>query len=149
MEVRPKLKCKVMHIGNNVIHQNHSSFFELNDKTLPIENTHLERDLGVMLQNNLKWEEHISSSISKANFVLGRIRNCFRDWDSRTFKTLYTSYVRPILENGSVAWLPFRKQDIRRLEKVQRRATKLVPVLQNKSYEERLQILGITSLEVR
>ncbi|CAF0917391.1 unnamed protein product [Brachionus calyciflorus] len=96
------VKCKVMHIGNNVIHQNHS-----------------------------------------------RIRNCFRDWDSRTFKTLYTSYVRPILEYGSVAWSPFRKQEIRRLEKVQRRATKLVPVLQNKSYEERLKILGITSLEER
>ncbi|CAF1076571.1 unnamed protein product, partial [Brachionus calyciflorus] len=102
-----------------------------------------------MLQNNLKWEEHISTSISKSNFVLGCIKNCFRDWDTRTFKIVHTSYVRPLLEYGSVAWSPFRKQDIRRLEKVQRRATKLVPVLQNKRYEERLRILGITSLEER
>jgi len=41
------------------------------------------------------------------------------------------------------------RKDVDCLEKVQRRATKLFGGLKDKSYEERLRILGITSLEER
>ena len=103
----------------------------------------------MILQDNLKWEEHISSTVLKANIILGKIRNSFKNLDMRTLKVLYTAYVRPILEYGSVAWSPFRKHDIGRIEKVQRRATKLVPCLKNKRYDERLKLLDLTGLEER
>ena len=57
--------------------------------------------------------------------------------------------MRPILECGSGAWCPFRKQDIKRLDKVKRLETKLVTAIRNKSYIDRLMLLGLTSLEER
>ena len=138
-----------MHLGNVKIHQDHMYTFEIDDVAYILENIKSERDLGVQLQDNLKWNNQISTSVLKANFVLGRLKKSFEKWDTRTFKVLFTSYVRPIIEYGSTIWNPYRKQDIRQIENVQRRATKLVPAIRNKSYEDRLEILGLTTLEER
>ena len=128
----------------------HFYSFDVDDNLLYlIENSDSERDLGILLQSDLKWDNHISNIIHRANFTLGKLKNSFKKWDTRTFKLLFTSFVRPLLEYGSVAWCPYKKQDIKRLEKVQRRATKLVPSIRNKSYEDRLKSLGLTSLEDR
>ena len=63
--------------------------------------------------------------------------------------TLYKSLVRPKLEYCIQAWNPFLKRDITLLENVQRRATKLITGLKNKSYEERLSLLQLTTSETR
>ena len=47
------------------------------------------------------------------------------------------------------AWRPYRKKDIDMLERVQRRATKMIPKLRNISYEMRLKECGLTTLETR
>ena len=44
---------------------------------------------------------------------------------------------------------PYRKGDIEALEKVQKRATKILPGLKNLSYSERLKICKITTLHYR
>ncbi len=61
---------------------------------------------------------------------------------------MYISLVRPHLEYG-VFWSPHHAKDIEKLEAIQRRATKMIPSLSNKSYEERLARLNLFSLEKR
>ena len=57
--------------------------------------------------------------------------------------------VRPHLEYGNIIWGPFYKMDMARVESVQKRATKLVITLKNKSYEDRLIALDLPSLAYR
>ena len=62
-------------------------------------------------------------------------------------KLLYTTFVRPHLEFAVAVWSPYLQGDIEELEKVQHRATKLIPELQHLSYDERLSAMGLTTLE--
>ena len=57
--------------------------------------------------------------------------------------------VRPHFDYCVQAWRPHYRNDIDKLEKVQRRATKMVEGLEDYSYEDRLRILGLTTLETR
>ena len=63
---------------------------------------------------------------------------------------LYKAIVRPHLEYCTqAAWRSYHKKDIDMLERVQRRATKMIQKLRNISYEMRLKECGLTTLETR
>ena len=81
--------------------------------------------------------------------VLGMLKRSFRNLNEVSLKTLYCSYVRPHIEYCIQAWSPYFKKDIETLEKVQRRATKLVPWLRKLPYAERLVRIGLPCLEQR
>ena len=57
-----------------------------------------EKDLGVLVSNNLSWNSHIKKVARSSNKMLGFIyRTCRNDCDQRTLLTLYRSLVRPQL----------------------------------------------------
>ena len=142
-------KCKVMHIGRtNEKHLYSIESFDGQTKSMLTETT-LERDLGIMISSDLKWNHHVKHCANKANKILGMLTRTFEYRDLKLFKSLYTTFVRPHLEFAVAVWSPYLKVDISILEKVQRRATKLIPELRNLPYEDRLSVIGLTTLEVR
>ena len=136
-------KCKVMHFGK----KNPCFQYYMNGDL--IDTVSEEKDLGVLFTENLSFSKHISNAAAKANRVLGLIRRSFSYITKESFLVLYKSYVRPHLEYCVQAWSPYLQRDKDILEKVQRRATKIVPGFEHLSYEERLKEFGLTTLEDR
>ena len=86
---------------------------------------------------------------NKANKLMGMLRCTFTYYDTGLAKQLYTTFIRPHLEFAVAAWNPYQKGDIDRLEKVQRRATRLIPAIRELPYEARLKIMGLSPLVLR
>ena len=137
-------KCKVVHMGKN----NTNTDYTLNSGA-KLETSTCEKDLGVLVDNKLTFSDHAQKAVSKANSKLGIIRRSYTYLDSEVVSKLFTSLVRPILEYGIVAWSPVYKKDADAIERVQRRATKLVPKLKLLPYPERLKKLKLPSMYFR
>lgn len=108
-----------------------------------------EKDLGVLFSEDLKFTHHIENITSKANSMLGLLKCTFKHWTEEGFASVYRTYIRPHLEYAVQVWSPQGRVNINRIEKVQRRATKIIPSLKNLPYEERLRRLNIPKLEDR
>ena len=77
------------------------------------------------------------------------VRRNFRRLDCQDLLLIYKTYIRPHLEYCIQSWSPYLRKDIQCLEGVQRAITKLVPALRKLDYGQRLQKLGLTTLETR
>ena len=108
-----------------------------------------EKDSGVTFDAELKFEDHMSGKVRKANAIVGLIRRSFSFLDCKLFKKLYTTFVRPHLEYVQSVWAPHLKKYINMLENVQIRATKLVDGLGSLDYPERLRKLQLPTLVYR
>ena len=110
-----------------------------------------EKDLGVTFSGDMKVSEQCGTAASKGNQILGLIRRTIMHVykENQLIVPLYIAIVRPYLEYCIQAWRPYRKKDIDKLERIQRRATKMIPELRDLSYESRLLQCGLTILETR
>ena len=114
-----------------------------------IQETTLEKDLGVYMSNTLRASNHCQKAANKGMSALRLMKAAFTRIDVLNFKPLFTTYVRPHLEYCIQAVGPYTAQDIKLLEQVQRRATKMVKQIKNLSYEERLLRLKMPSIKDR
>ena len=77
-------KCKVLHIGRN---NEHYEYYM--DRYTKIGVTSNERDLGVQIDPDLKFNQHVETVTSKANRMLGMIRRAYTYKDGGTTNKLY------------------------------------------------------------
>ena len=139
-------KTFVLHLGKN----NPKTQYKINDQT--INEVDSIRDLGVYIDYNLNFKEHISKIIKNAYF---RMRILFKYIKSRkiiVWKTIFKAYIRPLLEYATEIWSPCFKGEISRIEKCQKYYTRIALIkcrLPNIPYEQRLQFFELPTLESR
>ena len=77
------------------------------EEIIDLQETTLEKDLGVHMDSELKFSQHLERQVNKANRLLGLIRRSFDYLDGDTMKLLFTALVRPHLEFGNCVWAPY------------------------------------------
>jgi hypothetical protein len=136
-------KCKVMNMGRN----NLKTCYKLDG--VKLKSVEEEEDLGVKFNSTLSFSGQCEKVVHKANSVM---RIIFKTISSRAAKVLiplFKALVRPKLEYCVQVWRPYLKQDIKIIERVQKRFTRAIKEVKGLKYKERLESLGIKSLEAR
>ena len=136
-------KCKVLHFGNkNQMHKYYMKGEEL-------EQAKEEKDLGIWIDDTLKPSKQCAAAAKSANFALGQIQRAFHYRKKSMLVPLYKTFVRPRLESSVAAWSPWYENDIKLMERVQERMTRMLSDVKGKTYEERLKEIGLTTLRDR
>ena len=83
--------------------------------------------LGVLIDRNLSWPNHITKVCKKARKIIGlSYRQFYSNSSPDNFKQLYLSLVHPQLEYAAQTWDPFTQKEISKLESVQKFAFKMI-----------------------
>ena len=136
-------KCTVIHMGRSNMEHN----YRMGENN--IRKIDKERDLGVIIDHTGKVSEQVKVAVKKANAMLGMIKRNIKHRSKEVIVKLYKALVRPRLEYCVQVWSPYHRGDINMLERIQKRATKMIVGFQNYSYEERLRKTGLQCLEER
>jgi len=91
----------------------------------------------------------VDKTVKKAYGVLAFISRGIEFKSCEVMLQLYKTLVRPHFEYCVQFWLPHFRKDMEAMEMFQRRFTRMLPGMESRSYEERLRVLGLFSLERR
>nr|VZI44438.1 unnamed protein product [Spirometra erinaceieuropaei] len=116
---------------------------------IPLQEIDAQKDLGVWVTASLKPPLHCSKIAKSAMSVLYLVKRSFSTFDEDCFVKAFRTFVRPQVQFAIQAWKPWTSEDLSILEKVQRRATKLVSGQGSLPYETRLSNLGLFPLSYR
>ena len=136
-------KCYLLHLGP--IHL-YGKYHINGSEITPTDSV---KDLGIIVDSSLKFHMHTSTVAARANRLLALINKSFEYLNTNMLLQLYKSFVHPILEYGNTVWGPMFTLDQQSVEKIQRRATKLVGEIKDLPYVDRLRYLNLPSLRYR
>ena len=142
-------KCVCMRFGPRTLGECSSgaSPYRLSDSV--IKYTACHKDLGVRVDRKLKFHDHIRTTASKCNALSTNIFSSTLCRNKQFMLNVYKSLIRPQLEYGCTLWNLGYLGDIRSLERVQRRWTRMIEGMEGLLYSERLGQLELFSVQGR
>ena len=115
----------------------------------PIPFVSSTRDLGLIIQSDLKTSHHTHKARSSGLRMLWMLRRSFTSWSANLFRRLHTSFIRPVMEYGAPVFFPCTRLEESQLESVQHLGTRMIRELRHHSYEDRCRHLDLFTLEFR
>ena len=117
---------------------------------VPLNIVNCAKILGILLQDDLKWDKQIKEMLKKANSRLYMLRNLKRfGFNPTELGTIYKGYVRLLLKYGDVVWGSSLTCDQgTTLEKVQKRACKII-LGRNYNYTDAIETCELNTLSDR
>jgi len=118
----------------------------------PIQEKENLKDLGVIMSNTLRFDDHIGTIVNKATQMSGWILRSFKTRTPDTMMLLFKQLVRNGLEYCCPLWSPNEEHLKKKIEKVQRSFTRRIDCFSGSdrpNYWERLRLLHIYSMERR
>jgi len=148
-------KCSILHLGKRTGNDAREPKYQLGQ--VQLNKSDSMKDLGVIIDPQLKFSTHISAIVKKAFMRMNCIFRSFETRDTEFLLQMYKTYVRPTIEYASECWSPGLVKDIKLLESVQKAFTRRIPSIASSARQnipnfdklpkrERLQLLYIERL---
>ncbi|KAI8500437.1 hypothetical protein Bbelb_220030 [Branchiostoma belcheri] len=141
-------KCKVLHILFSKVPYVAPP---LSVNGIELQQVQGMKILGVFLQANLRWNSHVDSICCKSSqrlFLLRKLKHFHIS--SEDLVTVYVSYIRPVLEYAAPVWHSGLTTELsNKIEKIQRRAVRIIMGTKYTSYTEGCSYLGLPTLQSR
>ena len=135
-------KCVVVRFGDRAGRSNRE--YSINGNILHLKDNY--KDLGIIVDNSLKFHLHIRSVVQKVGGTMSNLLKCTVCRSASFMVALYMSHIRPIMDYGSCVWNMQYLSDVRLLESTLRRWTREIVGVQTLSYKERLKSIGLHSV---
>ena len=103
----------------------------------------------VFKRQKARLESAVCSCRPYAKSILGYVKRQVTSKAKEVTVPLYSAFARTQLEYCIQVWGSHHRKDVELLESVQRMATRMIEGLEHFSYEDRLKVLGLFSLEKR
>ena len=115
----------------------------------PLQQSTVERDLGIMVRADLKWDDQVRAAAQKARLSAHSIAKSFITRDVKVWSSLFRTFVRPHVEYAMPAWLPHQANHLKTLESAQRWFTRQIPGIGHMDHLTRYRMCELQSVETR
>ena len=144
-----KQKCVVMRFSpkNSTLPYSGVSPYKVDDSYINFVESH--SDLGIVIDRSLKFHNHIRRKTAMVGSLTTNLLSCTLSRKPEFIMNIYVMHVRPLLDYASQIWNLGYSCDLKLLEGLQRRWTRVISGMENVAYNDRLKLLDLFSLQGR
>ncbi|MEW8547864.1 MAG: reverse transcriptase family protein, partial [Candidatus Thiodiazotropha sp.] len=115
-------KTESLLVSRKLIKPHHPTLYMQNHQITEVD---CHKHLGLYLSNDCTWHQHINHITEKAWIRINIMRKLKYKLDRKSLETIYTAFIRPLLEYGDVIWNNCAEYEKNELDKIQNEAARI------------------------